>query len=227
MFEAVAANAGAADFIFKAAAVADYTPCDYNDNKMKKYLVNTVKKEFLFERKENFCLYASLDYLQYYIKDSSLAEGNEFIKEWNGLVKECRELGNGINLSGYQAALDLMLELLSSRYYSFKVSDEGDDDVVDKQSAFLESEDMFIIEENILNVLRTLHIADSYSAIEDVEKSYHDSHNVKIIFLVVSICFCSGIIMVMILVIIIKFSFYINIISEIGRVFEKAIQNYN
>ena len=200
-----------------------------NDNKMKKYLVNTVKKEFLFERKENFCLYASLDYLQYYIKDSSLAEGNEFIKEWNGLVKECRELGNGINLSGYQAALDLMLELLSSHYYSFKVSDEGDngDNVVDKQSAFLESEDMFIIEENILNVLRTLHIADSYSAIEDVEKSYHDSHNVKIIFLVVSICFCSGIIMIMILVIIIKFSFYINIISEIGRVFEKAIQNYN
>jgi hypothetical protein len=196
-----------------------------NDNKMKKYLVNTVKKELLFEKKENFCIHASLDYLQYYIKDSSLKRGNDFIKEWNGLVKECRQLGNGINLSGYQAALDLMLELLSSHYYSFKVSDDDDD--VNKQSAFLESEDMFIIEENILNVLRTLHIADSYSAIEDVEKSYHDSHNVKIVFLVVSICFCSGIIMVMILVIIIKFSFYINIISEIGRVFEKAIQHYN
>ena len=36
MFEAVAAHAPAADFIFKAAAVADYTPADYNDNKMKK-----------------------------------------------------------------------------------------------------------------------------------------------------------------------------------------------
>ena len=36
MFEAVAANAGQADFIFKAAAVADYTPEDYCDNKMKK-----------------------------------------------------------------------------------------------------------------------------------------------------------------------------------------------
>ena len=36
MFEAVAANAPAADFIFKAAAVADYTPAEYNDNKMKK-----------------------------------------------------------------------------------------------------------------------------------------------------------------------------------------------
>ena len=36
MFDAVTENAPNADFIFKAAAVADYTPADYNDNKMKK-----------------------------------------------------------------------------------------------------------------------------------------------------------------------------------------------
>ena len=36
MFEAVAAHCETADFIFKAAAVADYTPMDYNDNKIKK-----------------------------------------------------------------------------------------------------------------------------------------------------------------------------------------------
>ena len=36
MFEAVAAYALDSDFIFKAAAVADYTPAEYNDNKMKK-----------------------------------------------------------------------------------------------------------------------------------------------------------------------------------------------
>ena len=36
MFEAVAANAATAEFIFKAAAVADYTPADYNNNKIKK-----------------------------------------------------------------------------------------------------------------------------------------------------------------------------------------------
>ena len=36
MFEAVAANAPNVDFIFKAAAVADYTPASYADNKMKK-----------------------------------------------------------------------------------------------------------------------------------------------------------------------------------------------
>lgn len=36
MFDAVAANAPQADYIFKAAAVADYTPAQYNDNKMKK-----------------------------------------------------------------------------------------------------------------------------------------------------------------------------------------------
>ena len=36
MFEAVAEHSSASDFIFKAAAVADYTPADYNDNKMKK-----------------------------------------------------------------------------------------------------------------------------------------------------------------------------------------------
>lgn len=36
MFEAVAARCETADFIFKAAAVADYTPADYSDNKMKK-----------------------------------------------------------------------------------------------------------------------------------------------------------------------------------------------
>ena len=36
MFGAVAARQEQADFIFKAAAVADYTPADYSDNKMKK-----------------------------------------------------------------------------------------------------------------------------------------------------------------------------------------------
>ena len=36
MFEAVAQNAPNADYIFKAAAVADYTPADYSDEKMKK-----------------------------------------------------------------------------------------------------------------------------------------------------------------------------------------------
>ena len=36
MFEAVAAHCEEADFIFKAAAVADYTPANYSDNKMKK-----------------------------------------------------------------------------------------------------------------------------------------------------------------------------------------------
>ena len=36
MFEAVARHAPEADFIFKAAAVADYTPADYSDDKVKK-----------------------------------------------------------------------------------------------------------------------------------------------------------------------------------------------
>lgn len=36
MFEAVARYSADADFIFKAAAVADYTPAEYSDNKMKK-----------------------------------------------------------------------------------------------------------------------------------------------------------------------------------------------
>ena len=36
MYEAVCANAEQSDFIFKAAAVVDYTPMDYADNKMKK-----------------------------------------------------------------------------------------------------------------------------------------------------------------------------------------------
>jgi len=36
MYEAVCAHAEESDFIFKAAAVADYTPVDYADNKMKK-----------------------------------------------------------------------------------------------------------------------------------------------------------------------------------------------
>ena len=36
MFEAVSARSESADFIFKAAAVADYTPASYSDDKMKK-----------------------------------------------------------------------------------------------------------------------------------------------------------------------------------------------
>ena len=36
MFEAVSSRQDWADLIFKAAAVADYTPLDYQDNKIKK-----------------------------------------------------------------------------------------------------------------------------------------------------------------------------------------------
>ncbi len=36
MFDAITAHAPSSDFIFKAAAVADYTPASYDDNKMKK-----------------------------------------------------------------------------------------------------------------------------------------------------------------------------------------------
>ena len=36
MFEAVSARAAESDLIFKAAAVADYTPCDYSGDKIKK-----------------------------------------------------------------------------------------------------------------------------------------------------------------------------------------------
>lgn len=36
MFEAVSARAEESDLIFKAAAVADYTPCDYSGDKIKK-----------------------------------------------------------------------------------------------------------------------------------------------------------------------------------------------
>lgn len=36
MFDAVAQHAQSADYIFKAAAVADYTPADYSDDKLKK-----------------------------------------------------------------------------------------------------------------------------------------------------------------------------------------------
>ena len=36
MFDAVASHSADSDFIFKAAAVADYTPAEYNDDKMKK-----------------------------------------------------------------------------------------------------------------------------------------------------------------------------------------------
>ncbi len=36
MFDAVTARSASADFIFKAAAVADYTPAEYHDNKVKK-----------------------------------------------------------------------------------------------------------------------------------------------------------------------------------------------
>jgi len=36
LYREVTARSADADFIFKAAAVADYTPADYNDNKIKK-----------------------------------------------------------------------------------------------------------------------------------------------------------------------------------------------
>jgi hypothetical protein len=192
-----------------------------NDSKMNSYLKSTSQKEFLFEEDENYCIYASLDYIQFYY-GTKLTEDSQLFDEWNSLVQECRNVGSGINLSGYRMGLDLMLEQLSTNYYNFKLSSSSS-----RQEEFLANLDIGIIVRNVLNVLRTLHIANSYSSIEDVEESYSSSRDTKILFSIVSICYSSGFILVMIVVMIIKFDFYISIINEIGNIFEKSIQNYN
>lgn len=90
------------------------------DEKMYNYLLETTKREIKFNSDgEDFCIFACYKYITKYYVDE-FKNQDELINKLNEEVKECRKIGNGINLTGYKTAIDLMQQILDNLYYNYK-----------------------------------------------------------------------------------------------------------
>ena len=189
---------------------------------MSKYLPTTSENESLFDDGVNFCVYVTYQYIQHYY--SGEVDEDEFLQIMSDEAKQCRTVGNGMNLNGYNAGMDLMLLLLQNLYYTFK---NEEDNPEERQKTFLMSDDIKIIEENLLNVIRSLHFADSFLVIEDINNSYHSIHRIKIIFSLLSIGLTGIVILSILVLVVIKLEYYNYVLTEIVTMFDRALKNYN
>ena len=194
-----------------------------NSKDMSVYLPNTSKNEYLFDEGTNFCVQATYQYIQHYYSDD-VTDEDEFLALISTEAHQCRVVGNGMNLSGYNAGMDLMIQLLETLYYSFKNEGAGDNE---RQKTFLMSDDIKIIEENLLNVIRSLHFADSFLVIEDINDSYNTIHSIKVYFSIISIILSCVVILCILLIVIFKLNYYNDVCTEIVIMFDRALNNYS
>lgn len=187
----------------------------------KKYLKKTGENEKNYGDGGNFCIYVSLNYLVVYYK-SMIKDFNSLLSFLNNRVSFCRNLGNGINLDGHNSAINLVLQQLSNRYLVFKKSN----DISNRQIEFLTDVDIYIIQDEILNPLRYLHFADSYSLIEDIENSYKSNFHKKIFYSLISIFFNVGLLVAIFIIILYKFYSTIQMLNKILTNIDKLMCNY-
>ena len=120
-----------------------------SDEKYSQYLQTTTIKEYVFNQADNFCIYSNILYVfEYY--ESQFSSVNDYYNKVFKSIKKCRTIGNGINLSGYTIALNLMIQQLNHLYYNFII---GDKDA--RQINFLQDKDLLL--HQIIN-LQQIHI---------------------------------------------------------------------
>lgn len=75
---------------------------------MYNYLIENTKREIKFNSDgEDFCIFACYKYITKYYVDE-FKNQDELTNKLNEEVKECRKIGNGINLTDYKTVIDLM-----------------------------------------------------------------------------------------------------------------------
>lgn len=189
-----------------------------SDKKVDNYLKVTLENENHCNSGEDFCFVVTREYLnQYY---SAGLSPIIYFKKLNKEASHCSRIGNGINKSGYKTALDVMMQQLVNKYDNFYKSK-----LSTKQISFLQDDNILIIQNNVVNVLRALHFVDSFSVIKDIKNSYLQNYNKKIFFSVVSIAFTLAIIFIVYLTFLFKFLYYINILQEVINLFDNIVFN--
>ena len=90
---------------------------------------------------------------KYFIRvwdESQFSSVNDYYIKVFKSIKKCRTIGNGINLSGYTIALNLMIQQLNHLYYNFIIEDKDA-----RQINFLQDKDLLL--HQIIN-LQQIHI---------------------------------------------------------------------
>lgn len=192
-----------------------------NSKELCMYLPLTTDNENLFNDGKNFCINAPYQYVKHYYEDA--LDTNTILEALNSEAKQCRTVGNGMNLNGYKSGIDLMLQQLHNLYYSFKSQNATEI----RQLDFLQASDLEIIEDNLLNVVRSLHIADSFLVIDDINNSYHSIHQVKVYFSVASIGMICLVIFGVLCIIVIRIDYLNYVTREIVKIFDNSMKNYN
>lgn len=192
-----------------------------SDEKYNQYLQTATNKEYVFNQGDNFCIYSNILYVFGYY-ESQFSSVNDYFNKVSKSVKKCRTIGNGINLSGYTIALDLMIQQLNHLYYTFIV---GDKDA--RQINFLQDKDLLVIQANLLHQIINLQYANSYMTRDDVINTYNANYRLKLILSIFSVVFSCGVIMTMIAISFTKLeNFNLNLKNFLDT-FEKSVNNYN
>lgn len=190
-----------------------------NSNK-KGYLKTTTENEFLFDDEDNFCIIAAYKYLLGYY-NTRITDFRVFAYFLSDRVQNCRTVGNGLNMSGHNSAVDLFLQQLTNLYSKFKKGPSST-----RQLTFFKEPDLIWIEDNVLNVFRHVQFADAYSVIDDIEYSYRLNNKKKVSFSITSIIFSAVIIMSLFLIINYKFDSTITILKSFVDSFDRVISHY-
>ena len=185
------------------------------------YLKKTSLNEDIFQDKENFCSSTTYQYLLNYYSTVKM-ENTFFFTHLSERINNCRTIGYGVNLNGYNEALNVMLQQLTNRYFVFKKGE-----LATRQRKFFEDQDIVLIENNIVNVFRNTHFVNAYTVIEDIENTYYRNFTNMIIVSFVSILLTVGIVLSLFLLFIHLFKKDISILNQIYTIIDKALVYYN
>ena len=185
------------------------------------YLKKTSLNEDIFQDKENFCISTTYQYLLNYYSTVRM-ENTFFFTHLSERINNCRTIGSGVNLNGYNEALNLMLQQLTNRYFVFKKGE-----LATRQKNFFEDQDIVLIENNIVNVFRNTHFVNAYTVVEDIENTYYRNFTNMIIFSFVSILLTVGIVLSLFVLFIHLFKKDISILNQIYTIIDKALVYYN
>lgn len=153
---------------------------------------------------------------------TELNTNQKYLSRVSQEVRECRKIGNGINLSGYTVSLDLMLQQLNYLYCTFKASDNST-----RQLWFLQSEDLIILEDNIINQVINLQYANAYITRDDILHTYQVVHKTKLIFSVISICISCIVITFIMMITITTMEGYNVSMKDFTESLQGPFNNYN
>lgn len=168
-------------------------------------------------KKSDLCFHSSYTYC------SSLNEDMQYIEYFSQIsyfTTTCREIGNGMNLSGIDQVLETMLQQLLSLYINF-ISSTSDD----RSLTFIEDPQFLLILKNNNILIARLNSSYGNSILTDINSFIKSEKKEKIFLSIISIFFSYGVILAILWTILLKIDQYNKILRRIIHIFNNFTKN--